>query len=214
MSACGCAWRVARLPEGRKGLGESAISAAGFSAGGFSVGSSAGDVSVSGSESLSTDPMLLPSLVAVDPDTDESSDVVLAVVDRAGDPVTECPGSGPEAPDEPDEDSEGADELVDTPDGSDDESGVSAQATCWLHATAAPIPRATASPPTRPTYAAEFVIVPSHSSRNNIHWCPRTDRALAQIIESVWADADEFTAEKPCELAKSAQNFRGMTLPP
>ena len=65
-----------------------------------------------------------------------------------------------EDPDEPEGDSECVDELADAPDGSDDESGLSAHATCWLLATAAPMPRATASPPTRATYAAEFVMLP------------------------------------------------------
>jgi hypothetical protein len=53
-------------------------------------------------------------------------------------------------------------ELDDGPDASADdplEAGA-AQATCWPVKNAAPIPRATASPPTRPTYLAALMVSP------------------------------------------------------
>ena len=53
-------------------------------------------------------------------------------------------------------------ELDDGPDASADdplEAGA-AQATCWPLKNAAPIPRATASPPTRPTYLAALMVSP------------------------------------------------------
>ena len=63
-------------------------------------------------------------------------------------------------------------ELDDGPDASADdplEAGA-AQATCWPVKNAAPIPRATASPPTRPTYLAALMVSPSQP----LEWSPRS----------------------------------------
>jgi hypothetical protein len=63
---------------------------------------------------------------------------------------------------EPGDDTEDAQEGVDDePDESDDAFAGSAHATPYPLATDAPMPRATANPPTRPTYAAEFVMAAS-----------------------------------------------------
>ena len=61
-------------------------------------------------------------------------------------------------------------ELDDGPDASADdplEVGA-AQATCWPVKNAAPIPRATASPPTRPTYLAALMVSPLQP----LEWSP------------------------------------------
>ena len=61
-------------------------------------------------------------------------------------------------------------ELDDGPDASADdplEAGA-AQATCWPVKNAAPIPRATASPPTRPTYLAALMVSPLQP----LEWSP------------------------------------------
>jgi hypothetical protein len=61
-------------------------------------------------------------------------------------------------------------ELDDGPDASADDplaAGV-AEATCWPVKNAAPIPRATASPPTRPTYLAALMISPLQP----VEWSP------------------------------------------
>jgi hypothetical protein len=70
-------------------------------------------------------------------------------------------------------------ELDDGPDSSADDplaAGV-AEATCWPVKNAAPIPRATASPPTRPTYLAALMI----SSLQPVEWSPGRYASVIKI---------------------------------
>jgi hypothetical protein len=79
-------------------------------------------------------------------------------------------------------------ELDDGPDASADdplEAGA-AQATCWPVTNAAPIPRATASPPTRPTYLAALMVSPSQP----LEWSPR------QYVRVIKITARWFTSQR------------------
>jgi len=91
-------------------------------------------------------------VLAGDPDAD-----VAELVDAPADACVDADAEDSTEPEEPDVESD-ADELVDDPEGEDEqpESDVSAHATPCPVTTAAPTPKATASPPTRPTYAAAF----------------------------------------------------------
>ena len=61
-------------------------------------------------------------------------------------------------------------ELDDGPELDDPPAAGAAEATCWPVKNAAPIPRATASPPTRPTYLA----VPMFAPLQPLEWSDRT----------------------------------------
>jgi hypothetical protein len=82
-------------------------------------------------------------------------------------------------------------ELDDGPDASADdplEAGA-AQATCWPVKNAAPIPRATASPPTRPTYLAALMVSPLQP----LEWSPGY---YVRVINTTakWFTSSNYTA--------------------
>src|SRR4029077_15524561 len=82
-------------------------------------------------------------------------------------------------------------ELDDGPDSSADEplEAGAAQATCWPVKNAAPIPRATASPPTRPTYLAALMVSPSQP----LEWSPRSYVRVIKITAK-WLPHSNYTA--------------------